>query len=113
MAAVVDQSTDVTRNALLSAALKQARKHGLYNMRRVDVASAAVVPHPGTTRKRVAPSLLSHYFGSMAGLRKAVITHIIATHSYIDVLAQALAERDPDASKAPAGLKREALNTLA
>ena len=113
MAAVVNQSTDVTRNALLSAALKQARKHGLYNIRRVDVAAAAVVPHPGTTRKRVAPSLVSHYFESMAGLRNAMIAHMIDTHSYIDVLAQALAERDPVAMKAPAGLKREALNTLA
>jgi AcrR family transcriptional regulator len=106
-------SQDHTKAALLAAALKVARRYGLYNMRRADVAAAAQVPHRGTVRKRVAPSLVSHYFESMGGLRKAMIAHILATHTYIDVLAQALAERDPDASKAPAGLKREALDTLA
>lgn len=92
-----------TRDDVLKAACNAARKHGLYTMTRKHVADEA----------GVSPGTVSFHFADMAGMRRAVIQRAIKKVKFLGVLAQALARRDPDAVKAPAAVKREAMNTLA
>ncbi len=92
-----------TRDDVLKAACNAAKKHGLYTMTRKHVADEA----------DVSPGTVSFHYADMAGVRRAVIQRAIKEEIYLGVLAQALARRDPDASKAPAAIKRAAMNTLA
>ena len=92
-----------TKQVILRAALTTARRHGLYNMTRSQIAATA----------GVSPALVSHYFADMMGLRTAVVKAAIERVNFLDVLAEALARRDYHAMRAPAEVKRAALNTLA
>jgi AcrR family transcriptional regulator len=80
-----------------------ARKHGLYDMTRKQVAADAGVGNGTVTL----------HFGDMVGLRRAVVQQCIERLQFLDVLAQALSRRDFHASRAPADVKRAALDTIA
>lgn len=94
-----------TQGEIFAAAVDCAQLLGLYEMTRTDVAKAA----------KTATGTVSFHYGSMIELRRAVIRHAIArpTIANLKVLAQALAHKDTIAVRAPAEMKREALDTLA
>lgn len=94
---------DNTKADILNAALHCARRHGLYDMTRAQVAREA-----GTGNGTV-----SFHFHDMNGLRTEVIKASIKTGKFLDVLAQALTRKDYHAVRAPADVKRAALETLA
>lgn len=97
------EQKEQTHKDVLTAALKTARAKGLYTMTRRDVAVAA----------EVAPGTVSFHYVDMGSLRTAIVKRAIETHTYLDVLAQALVRQDYHAVRAPAALKREALSTAA
>jgi AcrR family transcriptional regulator len=86
---------------LLEAAVKVAHKHGLAATSRNRVAKAA----------KVSPALVSSYFSTMAGMRKAVVEHAVE-HQLLPIIASALALGDKTARKAPAELQHRALASL-
>ena len=94
---------ETTHAAILDAALTCARRTGLYTMTRRQVAK----------RARVAPATVSFHFVDMVELRRACVRYVIQHAMPLEVLAHALARRDPIAVKAPAEMKRAALDTLA
>lgn len=92
-----------TKQEILNAALKCARRHGLYDMTRSQIAREA-----GT-----ATGTVSFHFTDMIGLRRAIVRHCTTSLKYLDVLGQALAKKDTLAVRAPADVKRAALEALA
>lgn len=72
------------KQTILLAAVALARTQGLRALTRLDVAKAA----------KAATGTISYHFGSMDGLRNAVVDHAIK-HKCIEVLVQARAERHP------------------
>lgn len=92
---------EVRKDAILDAAIELALSDGLCAVRLVPVAE----------RAGVANSLVSHYFGTVKQLHRAVVRRAI--HSEIlPIVAQALAVGDSDARKAPDELKQRALGSL-
>lgn len=91
-----------TKQTILAAALKCARKHGLYDMTRTQIAKAA----------KTATGTVSFHYDDMIGLRRAIVRHCITKLTYLDVLGQALARKDTLAVRAPADVKREAVAAL-
>ena len=64
------------------------------------------------TQADKATGTVSFHFGSMKGLRTAIVKHTIEHAQYLDVLAQALSQHDYHAVRAPEKIKRAALDTL-
>jgi AcrR family transcriptional regulator len=95
--------TTTTKQDILNAALKCARRRGLYDMTRTQIARAA-----GT-----ATGTVSFHYTDMLGLRRAIVRHCVERLKFMDVLGQALARKDSLAVRAPADVKREALKALA
>ena len=59
----------------------------------------------------IAPTLISHHFGTMPQLRRALMRY--AVHGeHLQVIAQGLAARDPHALRASPGLRTAALGSL-
>lgn len=87
--------------AILHAALDLAATQGYRRMTREAVATAA----------SVSPALVSLYLGTMPQLQRAVMRAAVR-QGVAAVVAQGLAERDPQALKAPDALKREAAALL-
>lgn len=94
-----------TRGEILAAACDAAREFGLYDMTRAQIAKKA----------KTATGTVSFHYGDMETLRKEVVRQCIAspTGKNLRVLATALAAKCTVAVRAPAEVKREALNTLA
>jgi AcrR family transcriptional regulator len=94
-----------TKGEIFAAAVMCAQRDGLYTMTRSSVAKVA----------KTATGTVSFHYGDMTELRRAVIRHCIAhpTVPNCKVLAQALSVKDTIAVRAPAEIKRAALNTLA
>lgn len=90
------------REEILAAALVLAESVGYRTMTRAQVAESA-----GVCR-----SLVRHYFGSLEGLRGAVLQAAIDRGS-LRVVGQAVALGDPLTSGLSAGLRAEALAALA
>lgn len=84
---------------VLRAATQVAETLGWHNLTRTHVAVAA----------RCAESLINRYFGTVRGLREAVLLHAIETRNYPIILAGVAAGE----STIPKDIKTEALNTLA
>lgn len=92
---------EVRKDAILDAAVQLALSGGLNNVRLIPVAQRAGVTN----------GLVSHYFGTVKQLHRAIVRHAI--HSEIlPIVAQALAVGDSEARKAPEELKQRALNSL-
>lgn len=90
------------KDAILSAAMQLANLKGFKKVTRSDIAA----------RAEVAPSLVSYYFKTMKKLRHAMVERAVESQN-LKVLAQALAERHPVATKAPDALRRAAALQLA
>ena len=90
------------KDAILSAAMQLANLKGFKKVSRSDIAK----------RADVATGSVSYHFGTMKKLRDAMVTRAVES-SNLKILAQALAERHPLATKAPEALRRAAAATLA
>lgn len=91
----------VRKAEILAVAVQRASLLGLAGLRRDDVAQAA----------GVANGLVTRYFNTMTQLRRAVVRAAIHSEN-LPLIAQALANRDPDAMKAPEELRKRALASL-
>lgn len=87
---------------ILDAALAMAVRHTYQAMTRRHVAL-----HMGAS-----PSLISHYFGDMDGLRDEVMREAVA-RPHLQVLAQGIAARHPIAMRASAELRLRAMRNAA
>lgn len=83
------------KKQILDGALNAAAAHGYTNMSRAQVADAS----------GCSAALVSHYFGTMTQLRRAVMRHAVSCER-LSVIAQGLALKDPQALKAPEELRR-------
>lgn len=92
---------EVRKDAILEAATALALDDGLCAVRLIPVAQRAGVTN----------GLVSHYFGTVKQLHRAVIRHAIH-REILPIVAQALAAGDSDARKAPEELKQRALASL-
>jgi hypothetical protein len=86
---------------LLDVAVREAKKHGLANLKRVQVATAA----------GVSEALVSARLGTMINLRRAVMRQAVANGD-LRIVAEGLASRDPIAMKAPAELRERAAASM-
>lgn len=92
-----------TRNrAVLDAAVACAQLHGYRNITRSQVAQ----------RAGVAVGSVNNAYGTMDGLRDAVMAEAVA-NGPISIVAQGLADKHPAAVAAPQELKDAALASLA
>jgi AcrR family transcriptional regulator len=89
------------KEQLLAVALTEARKIGYSRVTLQIVAQAA----------SCAPSTVSHYFGTMTQLRRAMMRAAIK-REVLEVIAQGLVDRNPQALAAPESLRASALQTL-
>lgn len=92
---------EVRKDAILDAAVQLALDTGLRNVRLIPVAERAGVTN----------GLVSHYFGTVKQLHRAVVRHAIH-REILPIVAQALAAGDSDARKAPDDVKSRALASL-
>lgn len=92
---------EVRKDAILEAAVALALAEGLSSVRLIPVAERAGVTN----------GLVSHYFGTVKQLHRAVIRHAIHNET-LPIIAQALASGDSEARKAPDELKQRALASL-
>lgn len=93
--------SDVRKDQILSAAMTVAAKGNYLTMKRSEIAIEA----------NCAESLVSKYFSTMTQLRRAVMRHA-AKGGCNAVLAQGLANKDPQAMKASREDKRLAGQSL-
>jgi AcrR family transcriptional regulator len=87
---------------ILAAAVEAAKVHGYTRLTREQVAA----------RIGIAPSLVPHYMGTMAQLRRRIMREAVRVEC-LPVIAQGLAARDPHAMAAPAELRQRAARSLA
>lgn len=86
---------------ILHAALTLAPSVGYNRLTRAEIAEAAKVP----------PTLIPYHCGTMTELRRKIMREAIRVEC-LPVIAQGLAVRDPHALKAPAELRRAAVDSL-
>jgi len=89
------------RRQILATAVKLSRRKGYRNITRDGVAEEA----------GVSQGLVNRYFGSIDGLRDAVMKQAIEDHD-VKIVAQGIAHRDKVALRAPAGLREQAVASL-
>jgi AcrR family transcriptional regulator len=92
---------DKRKQSILSAAVIEARQHGYANVTREAIAQRATC----------ATGLVSHYFGTMVDLKRAIMSEAIRTRE-LHIVAQGIANGHPKAKRAPDDLKLEALKHL-
>ena len=93
---------DVRRTQILDVALDLSQQVGFEIVSRDKIAKVL----------NCAPGTVSHHFGTMLEFRRALMLHAIDKKN-LAVLAQGLAAKNEHAQKAPAGLKKRALASLA
>ena len=89
------------RAEILTCALKLAVKHGYKNVSREALATSCAI----------APSLISHHFGTMIEFRRTLMRYAI-TEGNAPVVLQGLADGNPYARKAPEALRSLALGSV-
>ena len=94
-------SSDNRKNHLVRKAVELSRVLGYTKLTRVELANGA----------NVSEGLVSHYFGTMNQLRRAIMRAAIKLE-VAEVVAQGLAIKDPQAKKAPDALKQLAAASL-
>lgn len=92
---------EIRREQILAAALLVAERTNFSTMTREEIARAA----------GVAPTLVTHYFGTMTQLRRDVMRAAVRG-GRLAVIAQGLMARDPHAMKAPDEVKAAARATV-
>lgn len=91
-------SPEMRKSALLNAAVELAKSQGYANVKREDIADEA----------GVSVSLTNHYFSNMNQLRKAIMRHAV-TNEILEVIAQGITVKDPQALRASDEVKSKAL----
>jgi len=94
-------SKDVRKDHILRTALVAAKEVGYTSVTR-NILSA---------RAKVSPGLITHYFGTMEQLKRAVMRAAISLE-VLEVIAQGLSMGDKNAQKASDELKARAAKTL-
>jgi hypothetical protein len=89
------------KSAVLNHALKMAHDVGYQNVTRESLATAS----------GVSAGLISKYFGTMVGLRRAIMSAAVA-HGLLVIIAQGLACGDAKAKAASRETKQQAVDTL-
>ena len=92
---------ELRKESILDAAVTVARSVGYQQATLARVAEEA----------GVCTALVSRYYGTVGQLRRAVMRRAV-TAEVLDVLAQGLASRDPQALRAPEELRRRAVESL-
>lgn len=92
---------ELRKSQILGVALAQAKAVGYHKVTRDAIADGA----------GVSMGLVTRYFGTMGQLKRAVMRAAI-TQGVAEVVAQGLANGDPQARKAPAELKAQAAAVL-
>lgn len=83
---------------ILSAAVRMARIHGYNHVDRPQIADAA----------GCSPNLISHYYGTIAKLRRAIVGEAIRTGDLV-IIAQGLVAKDPRVNNLSTELKERAM----
>ena len=91
----------VRRQHILDAAILLASSGNYTQITRQGIAETA----------GIAPTLISHHFGTMVQLRRAVMRYAVQ-NQHLTVIAQGLAARDKQAQKASPAIQSAALATL-
>jgi AcrR family transcriptional regulator len=94
-------SIKIVPGKVLKAAVVLAKKHGYANISREQVA----------TKAKCSTGTVSHKFGNMDGLRTEIMRHAVSDH-ILPIVVQGIASSHPIAMKAPAALRRKAINSL-
>ena len=94
-------SKDVRKDHILRVALVAAKEHGYTSVTRTVLAEKA----------NVSMSLVSHYFGTMEQLKRAVMRAAVE-HEIPEIVAQGLSMVDKNAQKASVELKALAATAL-
>jgi AcrR family transcriptional regulator len=89
------------RTHILDAAVLLASSGNYTQITRQEIADVA----------GIAPTLISHHFGTMIQLRRALMRYAVQGR-HLSVIAQGLAARDPQAQKATTELQASALGSL-
>ena len=92
---------NVRRDAVLTAAIELAMRDGFSNITRDGVAKLA----------GVGAGTVNLYYGTVPQLKRDVMRAAIK-QQLLPIIAQGIAARDPRALRAPAGLQRQALDSL-
>jgi|AntDeeMinimDraft_4_1070355.scaffolds.fasta_scaffold05921_2 AcrR family transcriptional regulator len=93
--------TEARKEDILAAALPLAERHGYTNITRDQIAAAAKVSGP----------TLHYHFGTIAQLRRDLMRYAVR-EVCLRVIAQGLMIRDPQAMKAGAELRRQAMGSV-
>jgi DNA-binding transcriptional regulator YbjK len=95
------QKPEDRHQLILQAALTVAKRDGLTNLKREAVATEA----------GVSSGLVNRYFHTMPQLNRAVVRAAIYTDPpVLEIVADALLARDPQAMKAPEAVRTAAMN---
>lgn len=86
---------------ILAAAIKLAHRHGYATLSREQIADAA----------RCSPATVSHVFGTMPQMRRAIMGEAIRLRD-AKIVAQGIAIRDSRALKADESLRRAAAESI-
>ena len=97
----VRTNPDVRRAEILKTGVAMAAKNGLNSVTRAAMSHA--VP--------CAPSLISHYFGTVAALRTVIMQHAIE-HEVLPILAENLAARGRDTAGITTELRAKIIGYL-
>ncbi len=89
------------RRKLIAAGVAEAAAVGFLNMKRNAIAA----------RAGLANGSINHEFGSMDGMREAIMREAVAG-GHVGIVAQGLACGHPIAKEAPEGVRAEAVRTL-
>ncbi len=89
------------KKQVLEAAIKLSERFGYMNIRREDVAREV----------GVSPALVSHIFGTVPQLKRAVMRHAVRTENYVIIL-QGLSINDKQALKAPPAVRVAAYRSI-
>lgn len=91
-------SKDTRKQRILDAAMTEAKQHGYTNVTREAIAQ----------RAECAPGLVSHYFGTMPQMKRAIMSEAIRTRE-LSIIAQGIVDGHPKAKRAPEELRRAAV----
>jgi AcrR family transcriptional regulator len=89
------------KKQILDGAIAQAKAHGYQRITRQGVAEAVAV----------STGLINSYFSTMPQLKRAVMRAAVKGE-VLEIVAQGLAAKDPQALKAPDSLKKRAVESL-
>lgn len=92
---------DTRPTEILAAAIKLAHRHGYATLSREQIADAA----------RCSPATVSHVFGTMPQMRRAIMGEAIRLRD-AKIVAQGIAIRDSRALKADATLRAAAAESI-